>query len=53
VQNQGIEVRNGYAELPTAPGLGVELKLDVIEQYPYQPLKIRQYDGPDGAVPLI
>lgn len=53
VQSQGIVVRNGYAELPTAPGLGVELKLDVIEQHPYQPLKIRQYYGPDGAVPLI
>ncbi len=53
VQSQGIQVRNGYAELPTAPGLGVELKLDVIEQYPYQPLKTRQYAGPDGAMPLI
>lgn len=53
VQTQGIQVANGYAELPTAPGLGVELNLDLIEQHPYQPLKIRQYYGADGAVPLI
>ena len=53
VQSLGIQVVSGYAELPTAPGLGVELKLDVIEQYPYQPMKMREYYGPDGAVPLI
>ena len=29
--------RDGYLELPTAPGLGVELDLAVIAAHPYQP----------------
>ena len=28
---------DGYLDLPTAPGLGVELDLDVIAEHPYQP----------------
>lgn len=53
VQKQGIKIANGYAELPTAPGLGVELDEDLIAKYPYQPLLTREYYGADGAVPMI
>ncbi|MBC8228169.1 galactonate dehydratase [bacterium] len=53
VQKHGITIVNGYAELPTEPGLGVELDEELIAQYPYQPLKIREYYGADGSVPLI
>jgi galactonate dehydratase len=31
--------RDGWLERPTAPGLGVELDLDVIAEHPYQPFK--------------
>ena len=27
---------DGYLELPTAPGLGIELDLDVIAEHPYE-----------------
>ena len=53
VQKSGIRVANGHAELPTAPGLGVELDLEVVEQHAYRPLPIRQYYDADGAIPLI
>ena len=53
VQKQGITIANGYAELPTAPGLGVELDEELIAQHPYQMLDIREYYGADGAVPLV
>ncbi len=53
VHKQGIQIANGHAELPTAPGLGVELNLDVIDQHPYQPLPMRQYYDARGAIPLI
>ncbi len=32
---------NGYFELPTAPGLGTDLKLDVLADYPFQPVPVR------------
>jgi L-alanine-DL-glutamate epimerase-like enolase superfamily enzyme len=30
-----IQVREGWAEVPTGPGLGVEIDADAIRQYPY------------------
>ncbi|MCZ6678270.1 MAG: mandelate racemase/muconate lactonizing enzyme family protein, partial [Candidatus Poribacteria bacterium] len=53
VQEQSVTIANGHAELPTAPGLGVELDEALIDQHPYQPLEIREYYGADGSVPLI
>jgi L-alanine-DL-glutamate epimerase-like enolase superfamily enzyme len=32
-----VRVTDGYATLPTAPGLGVELRPDFIEKYPFRP----------------
>ena len=53
VQKYGITIANAHAELPTAPGLGVELDEELIAQHPYQPLEIREYYGPDGGVPMV
>lgn len=49
VQKTGPVLTDGYFDLPTAPGLGIELDMDVIERNPYVN---RQYQGvfyPDGA----
>ena len=53
VQKQGITINDGHAELPTAPGLGVELDEDLIAEHPYQPLAIREYYNADGGVPSV
>jgi len=53
VQTQGIKINQGFAELPTAPGLGIELDELLIEQHPYQPMPQRLWTRPDGAIPLI
>ena len=37
VQIDPIVLKNGYFELPTAPGLGVELDMDVLNSRPYEP----------------
>jgi galactonate dehydratase len=36
--------RDGFLALPTAPGLGVELDLDVIAEHPYQPFKFDLFE---------
>lgn len=53
VQKQGIAIAKGYAELPTAPGLGVELDEELIALHPYRALPLREYKTLDGAVPWI
>lgn len=45
VQNFGPTIRCGHVELSDRPGLGIELNLDVINQYPYQPLPSRLLPG--------
>jgi galactonate dehydratase len=46
-------LKDGYLELPTAPGLGIELNEDVVEKYPprrwHRPFPLR----PDGSMGLI
>lgn len=53
VQTQGIVVRSGFAALPTAPGLGIELDESLIEQHPYRPMPQRLWIRRDGTVPLV
>jgi len=36
-----FQVDNGYIALPTAPGLGVELRQEVLERYPYREFPLR------------
>jgi galactonate dehydratase len=48
-----IVLKDGYLELPTAPGLGIELNEDAVEKYParrwHRPFPIR----PDGSMAWI
>jgi galactonate dehydratase len=50
VQIQGLVVRNGWAELPDRPGLGIELNPDVIAAHPYEPGSYAPAFSADGAV---
>jgi galactonate dehydratase len=50
VQKHGLTVKNGWAELPTRPGLGIELNDDVIELHPYAPGDYEPAFYSDGSV---
>jgi galactonate dehydratase len=50
VQRQGLVVRDGWAELPDRPGLGIELNDEVIEAHPYEPGNYEPAFSADGAV---
>jgi galactonate dehydratase len=43
-------IKNGYAELPTRPGLGVTLNEKVAAQHPYKPVERPYYVFDDGSV---
>ncbi len=44
-------VKNGYAELPTRPGLGTTLNETVAAKYPYKPTtRSSGKDSPDGSI---
>lgn len=45
-----LVIRKGWAELPTAPGLGVEFNEEMALKYPYQPREHPHFVRPDGAV---
>ena len=46
----GPEIRNGYADLPSRPGLGVTLNEKVAAQHPYEPANRPEYVFADGSV---
>jgi galactonate dehydratase len=46
----GPEIKKGYAELPSRPGLGVTLNERVAAQHPYQPANRPEYVFDDGSV---
>ena len=46
----GLVVRDGWAELPDRPGLGIELNADVIAAHPYEPGGYEPAYSADGAV---
>jgi galactonate dehydratase len=50
VQRRGLVVRDGWAELPDRPGLGIELDDEVIAAHPYEPGSYEPAFGADGAV---
>ncbi len=50
MQLAGITIRDGWAELPVRPGLGVELDRDVIAAHPYEPRDYSPAYYPDGSV---
>lgn len=45
-----VRVKDGFAELPTGPGLGVDLNEKVVAQHPYKPVNRPKYVFSDGAV---
>src|SRR6266540_6883195 len=45
-----VKVKDGFAELPDRPGLGVELDEKVAAQHPYKPVNRPNYVFKDGAV---
>ncbi len=36
--NPTLEAQTGQLSFPTAPGLGLDLNLDVVKQHPYDPV---------------
>jgi L-alanine-DL-glutamate epimerase-like enolase superfamily enzyme len=49
-EGSGPDIRSGYAELPTRPGLGVTLNEKVAAAHPYKPTNRPEYRFPDGSV---
>lgn len=49
-EGAGPQVKDGYAELPTRPGLGVTLNEKVAAQHPYKPSTRPEYRLGDGSV---
>jgi galactonate dehydratase len=50
IQRQGLTIENGWALLPDAPGLGIELDPEVIAAHPYQPGDYEPAFYSDGSV---
>ena len=46
----GPVIKDGYAELPTRPGLGVTLDEKVAAAHPYKPSNRAEYKFGDGSV---
>ena len=44
-----LKIKNGYAELPDRPGLGVDLDEKVAAQHPYKPVNRQNWTWEDGA----
>jgi galactonate dehydratase len=53
VQKMGPTLSAGCVELDERPGLGVELDLDEVDRWPYQPLPLRGARDAYGAQPLV
>jgi galactonate dehydratase len=50
VQRHGLTIKDGWAELPDRPGLGIELDPDVIAAHPYAPGDYEPAFYSDGSV---
>ena len=46
-----FEVRDGYVELPSGPGLGIELREEALQAHPYQPMPARRIRQPADEGP--
>jgi galactonate dehydratase len=51
--DEPMQLRNGYLELPTRPGLGIELNEDAFEKYPYRPWRRGTPTRADGSLAFI
>lgn len=45
-----LVVRDGYIELPTKPGLGIELNEEALKQYPFRSWRRTSPIRPDGSI---
>ncbi|MGI8992077.1 MAG: galactonate dehydratase [Bryobacteraceae bacterium] len=45
-----VVVKNGYAELPSRPGLGVDLNEKIAAEHPYKPITRQHFTFADGSV---
>jgi galactonate dehydratase len=50
VQRLGLTIRDGWAELPMRPGLGIELNEEVVAAHPYAPGDYEPAFYSDGSV---
>lgn len=50
VLDQPIEVKEGYIDVPTRSGLGVEVDEEAAAKYPFKPEAEQRYFHPDGSV---
>jgi galactonate dehydratase len=53
VQKYGPKVTDGYLELPTKPGLGVDLNWEYIDKHPYHTLQVYGFPEADGGMVLV
>jgi len=50
IVDEPLTVIDGYVQVPDRPGIGVELREDVLSKFPYRPHKITPIMRADGAV---
>jgi len=53
VEQYGPRIREGYLELPTKPGLGVDLNWNFIAKHPYHRLHPYGFPTADGGMALV
>jgi len=50
IVDQPLLVKDGYIELPTKPGLGIEINEEAIAKYPFAPWRRNNPLRPDGSI---
>ena len=50
IVDQPLVVKDGYIELPTKPGLGIEINEEAIAKYPFAPWRRNNPLRPDGSI---
>ena len=50
IVKEPMRVKDGYIELPTAPGLGIEIDEAACQRYPYKPWRRTNAVRPDGSI---
>jgi len=50
IVDEPLTVKDGYVQVPDRPGIGIELREDILSKFPYRPHKITPITRADGAV---
>ena len=50
VIKEPFKIKDGYVEIPTKPGLGIELDEDYIKKHPYQSKDLLVFNHEDGSI---